>query len=155
LGAARFDGRHLDRGTGTLTRLMLDGRRADGNRHVRHALALEVRAALGARIQTLRDPAARAAVDRDLRDEETVARHVVIVFRVGHGRLEQLDHRLRREHAGELQQHERFAHGFTANRIGDAAQLARTHAGELQVGDRNLRTFGNSSHYFTEALSPA
>ena len=57
------------------------------------------------------------------------------------------------EHAGELQQHERFAHGLAADRIGDAAQLARAHAGELEVRDGRLR-LGCDGGHFTAALSP-
>ena len=58
---------------------------ADDDRHVREALALEVRAALSARIQALGEPAARTAVDGNPRDVQLVGVHVVVVAGVGDG----------------------------------------------------------------------
>ena len=130
--AARIDGRERDRSAGLLLRHAFGRRRPDRDRDVRHALALEGRAALRARIQPLGERAARAAVDGDFGDEQAVGRHVVIVLGVGHRAAQQLLDRLGGEHAGELEQHERFAHGLAADRIGDPAQLARAHAGELE-----------------------
>ena len=116
-------------------RVFAGGVFADDDRHVRETLALEVRAALRARIEALGEAAARSAVDGDPRDVELVGVHVVVVAGVGDRAAHELLDRLGGEDAGELQQHERLAHALAANRIGDAAQLARRHAHELQVRD--------------------
>jgi hypothetical protein len=142
----------LDRRARAAFRLVRRRRVADGDRHVRHALAFERRAALRARIQTARVRTAGAAVDRDLRDEEVGRFHVVVVLGVGDRAAKQLLDRLRCEHAGELQKNERFANRLAANRIGDATQLARTDAGELEVRERlgALRGF----EYVGHVISP-
>ena len=102
---------------------------------MREPLAFEVRAALRARIQALGKAAARAAVDGDARDVQVVGVHVVIVAGVGDGAAHEFLDRLGGKDVGELQQHERFAHALAANRVGDAAQLARPGAHEAQVRD--------------------
>src|ERR1035437_3922100 len=143
-----------DRRARALLRLLLRRLRPDRDRDVREALALERRAALRARIEPLREPAARTTVDGDPRDEEPVRAHVVVVLRVRDRALEQLRDRLGGEHAGELEQDQRFAHGLAADRVGDPAQLARAHPGELQVRD-GFDAFGDGGAHDTLALSPA
>ena len=132
----------LDRRARAALRLLLRRRVADGDRHVRHALAFERGATLRARIQPARVRAARTAVDRDLRDKEIGRGPCCGCSRRSRLRcLQQFLDRFRREHARELQEHERFANGLAANRIGDATQLARPHPSEFQMGER-LRALG-------------
>src|ERR1700736_1019672 len=155
LGLALRERLHADRRAGALLRLVLRLLRPDRDRDVRQALALEVGAALRARVEALGEPAARPAVDGDARDEQTVRVHVVVVLGVGDGGAQQLLDRLRREHAGELEQHERFAHALAADRVGDTAQLARPDARELQMRDGLSAFGGNGGAHETFALSPA
>src|ERR1700733_4349662 len=143
-----------DRRARALLRLVLRLLRADRDRDVREALALERRAASRTGIEALGEPAAGPAVDGDARDEQTVRVHVVVVLGVGDGGAQQLLDRLGREHARELEEHERFAHALAADRVGDAAQLARAHARELQVRD-GLGAFCSGDRHDTFALSPA
>src|SRR5581483_210826 len=65
LGLTLRQGLERDRGARTTLRLMLGRLRADRDRDVREPLALERRAPLRARIEALREPAARTAVHGD------------------------------------------------------------------------------------------
>ena len=118
---------------------------------MREALTLKIRAALRARIDSLREAAARAAVDRNASNVKFVGIHVVIVAGIGHRAANELLDRLGSEDFGELEQHERLAHALTANRVGDAPQFARPGTHESQVSDGLRSPF---RHVFTVAFSP-
>ena len=108
---------------------------ADDDRHVREPLAFEICASLCPRIEALREAASRAAVDGDARDVELVHVHVVVRAGVRHRAAHEAFDRIRGVDAGKFEQHERLAHALAANRVGDAAELARPHANEAQVRD--------------------
>ena len=126
---------------------------ADGDRNVRHSLALEGSTALRTRIETLGHPATRPAVNGNPRDEEPVGIHVVVVLGVGNCGAQKLLKRFRGENSGELQKDQRFANALAANRVGDATELPRAHPGKAKMRD-GFRTFGCGFHHFTKLLSP-